>query len=223
MLKIRTCETQFKYLQGSDMAKTDTKAIKKSIIKIAFESSLIIFSVLLALFLNEYRGQLKAEEETNRALQMIEVELTTNLKTLTNWTPYHKQLIGEFDNAITQLEDTPTETDPRSYILGLMPKGLMQDFISRTAWESLQQSSSDVSLDIETTFLISKVYKLQQMGVEKTLMQFIEVMNSRESMRAENLKETLYLLKSTLQELHAQEVDLAYNYQNTLAKLEKID
>lgn len=201
------------------MTKTDTAAIKKSIIKIAFESSLIIFSVLLALFLNEYRGQLKAEQEKLRALQMIQVELTTNLTVLTNWTPYHKQLIEVFDNAIIQLEEAPAKTDPRSYILELMPKGLMQDFISRTAWESLQQASSDVSLDIETTFLISKVYKLQQMGVEKTLMQFVEVMNSREGMRAENLKETVYLLKSTLQELHAQEKELAYNYQNTLTKL----
>ncbi|MFH6955242.1 hypothetical protein ACHSBP_19255 [Pseudoalteromonas sp. XMcav1-K] len=201
------------------MAKTDTAAIKKSIIKIAFESSLIIFSVLLALFLNEYRGQLKAEQEKLRALQMIQVELNTNLTVLTNWTPYHKQLIEVFDNAIIQLGEAPAETDPRSYILELMPKGLMQDFISRTAWESLQQASSDVSLDIETTFLISKVYKLQQMGVEKTLMQFVEVMNSREGMRADNLKETLYLLKSTLQELHAQEKELAYNYQNTLTKL----
>lgn len=203
------------------MAPSATSKIKKSIIKIVFESSLIIFSVLLALFLNEYRGQLKAEEERVRALQMIEVELSTNQKILNKWAPNHEKLINIFDNAIEQLEHTPLETDPRGFILGLMPNGLIQDLISHSAWESLQHVNSNISLDIETTFLIAKVYKLQQLGVEQTLNRFVEVFNSRESMRAENLKETLYLLKSTLQELHAQEKDLAHAYQKTLTELKK--
>ena len=48
---------------------------KQSVLKLVFESVLIIFSILLALFLNEYRGQLKENQQKELAIQMVKIEL----------------------------------------------------------------------------------------------------------------------------------------------------
>lgn len=200
---------------------SNTTKFKQNILKIGFESSLIIFSVLLALVLNEYRGQLKTEKEKARAMQMIEREINNNVTIINNWIPYHDQVITAFDDAINELAENPTDKRPRDYILRLMPKGLVQEVVSRSAWDSLQQVSASVSLDIETIFLVSKVYKLQEIGVEHTLMRLIEIMNSREAMRNSNLEETLYLMKATLQELVAQERQLVYVYEKALTDLKQ--
>ncbi len=62
---------------------------RQNILKMVFESALIIFSVLLALFLNEYRGQLKENQAKKQALQMVKIELKANLETINEWYPYH--------------------------------------------------------------------------------------------------------------------------------------
>ena len=112
-----------------------TTKLKQNILKICFESFLIIFSVLLALVLNEYRGQLKADEERARAMQMIEVEINSNLDILNKWIPYHNELLVSFDNALSEIAQNSIEEDPRSYILNLMPKG--NNFESYAIWKQL--------------------------------------------------------------------------------------
>ena len=198
-----------------------TTKLKQNILKICFESFLIISSVLLALVLNEYRGQLKADEERARAMQMIEVEINSNLDILNKWIPYHNELLVSFDNALSEIAQNPIEEDPRSYILHLMPRGLIQDIISRSAWDSLQQVSGSVSLDMNDAFVISRLYKIQETGVESTMLRIIDIVNSRESMRASNLEETLYIMRSTLQEFVAQEKDLVQRYKQALNDLNK--
>jgi hypothetical protein len=62
--------------------KSTTFLTKQAILKLAFESVLIVFSVLLALFLNEYRGQLKENQQKELAIKMVRIELESNLKAL---------------------------------------------------------------------------------------------------------------------------------------------
>lgn len=76
----------------------------EKLVKVAFESSLIVFSVLLALFLNEYREQLKEERERDRAMQLIMVELKSNLTVLKQWIPYHQQVVKNLDELLENQE-----------------------------------------------------------------------------------------------------------------------
>lgn len=195
--------------------------LKKRLSKIVFESSLIIFSVLLALVLNEYIGKMKADKEKARALQMIKIELNENMQILNRWIPYHEQVIENFNTAIKNFNSDKVTDDSRMFILELMPNGVIQEMVSRSAWEALQQSSSRVSLDIETTFVLAKAYRLQELSVETTILNFINIMNDRESMKPNNLRETLYLMRSSFQELMAQEKNLVFVYQQTLDELSK--
>ncbi|TMN86526.1 hypothetical protein CWB72_19480 [Pseudoalteromonas phenolica] len=195
--------------------------LKKRLSKIVFESSLIIFSVLLALVLNEYIGKMKADKEKARALQMIKIELNENMQILNRWIPYHEQVIENFNTAIKNFNSDKVTDDSRMFILKLMPNGVIQEMVSRSAWEALQQSSSRVSLDIETTFVLAKAYRLQELSVETTILNFINIMNDRESMKPNNLRETLYLMRSSFQELMAQEKNLVFVYQQTLDELSK--
>ena len=195
--------------------------LKKRLSKIVFESSLIIFSVLLALVLNEYIGKMKADKEKARVLQMIKIEVNENMQILNRWIPYHEQVIENFNTAIKNFNSDQVTDDSRMFILELMPNGVIQEMVSRSAWEALQQSSSRVSLDIETTFVLAKAYRLQELSVETTILNFINIMNDRESMKPNNLRETLYLMRSSFQELMAQEKNLVFVYQQTLDELSK--
>ena len=74
---------------------------------------------------------------------------------------------------------------------------------------------------MKDAFVISRLYKIQETGVESTMLRIIDIVNSRESMRASNLEETLYLMRSTLQEFVAQEKDLVQRYKQALSDLKK--
>ena len=73
---------------------------KEKSLKLAFESGLIIFSVMLALFLDEYRSSLKEQAATQKALTNIEMEMNTNLDVLKRWQTYHQQVHQNIDTVL---------------------------------------------------------------------------------------------------------------------------
>ncbi len=74
------------------------------------EAMLIVFSVILALFLNEYRNNLKAKNEVEKTLVNLTTEIENNREILKKFMPYHQggaarlASIAENDSAINALE-----------------------------------------------------------------------------------------------------------------------
>jgi hypothetical protein len=183
--------------------------------KIVFESSLIVFSVLLALLLNEYREMIKEEQEKERALQMIQIELKGNRDTLSKWLPYHKQILKNFTEAVDKdsLEGLSLD-DQRLLIMKKIPKGVVIGLLETSAWEAIKLSNIPSNLNVETIFALSKLYNIQNQGVRGTLSRISTTLNSRELVGENNSKHSLFLLKSLFYELVAQEIYLIEYYKN---------
>lgn len=220
-----TCETFYNYIR-IDM-KSISIAIKKNVIKVVFESSLIIFSVLLALFLNEYREELAKEKEKERALEMVRVELKSNLETLNQWLPYHKKIVKNLTHSYNNLSlnqnDELSIEEQYDLITSLMPQGVVQTALVNSSWEAIKQSNLSSTIDLDIVFSLSKLFKLQSLGIEKTLQRTLTTLTSHGSSKKGNLKTTIFLLKRDLNELVSQEFYMIEVYKALIKKIELLD
>ena len=193
---------------------------KQNVLKLVFESALIIFSVLLALFLNEYRGQLKDNEQKSLALQMVEAELKFNLETINEWRSYHDEVLKNLNHA---LQSKPLKsslfTENGLIEEALMPKGVVQRLLDDGAWQTLKASSVASKIDFNTIFTLSKLYKAQAKGVELTLNNILTIISSRDALEKKNQRNTLLLLRNNVKEIVAQEVFLTVMYKQALSEI----
>lgn len=193
--------------------------IKKNAVKVVFESSLIIFSVFLALFLNEYREELARNKEKQRALEMVSTELQNNLETLNEWLPYHKEVLKNLEQAFDDNQDLPLN-DQYAFIMSLMPRGIVQSMLGNSSWEAIKQSNVSSTIDLDIIFSLSKLHKVQSLGIEATLQRTLMILYSRDSIRQGNLKETIFLLKNHFNELVGQEIYLIEVYTKLINEME---
>ena len=196
--------------------------IKKNTIKIVFESSLIIFSVLLALFLNEYREELARNQEKERALKMVSTELKSNLKTLQEWLPYHKEVLKNLEKSFDDNHGLSLN-DQHTLITSSIPNGIVQTMLDNSSWETIKQSNISSTIDLGIIFSLSKLYKVQSLGIESTLQRTLMILSSRESIREGNLRETIFLLKIHFNELIGQEVYMIDVYKQLIEEIESFD
>lgn len=198
------------------------KKARANIIKVLFESGLIVFSVLLALFLSEMHSQVKKDQEKVRALQLIKAELTANKALLEQWQPYHQQVLSKVESAINNPPEFSQSNKQREFILNQMPNGLVQDMLRNSAWDALKQSGISSNMHIETVSLLSTLYRLQALSIEATLARLGDIFYTRESVRKEHLLETLYLMRNLLLELIAQESFMIMHYQNAINDIDNL-
>lgn len=193
---------------------------KKDYIKLLIESVLIIFSVLLALFLNEYRGNIKEKRIQDEAFVKINHELMVNLEVLNEWLPYHQEVLINLRTALKSDSSRATMVSKDGvYFWGLMPRGVVQRLLDDAAWSALKSSNVFANIDFKRMLLLSKLYKLQSQGVETTLRGVLEIMYSREALNPDNLPETLMLLERGFGELVSQEDYLINQYQQAMTEL----
>ena len=189
--------------------------------KVLFESVLIIFSVLIALFLNEVHTQKKLEQERIRALQLIKAELNYNKALLEKWHPYHLSVLSNFETVMASPPSPLKDFKRREFFFELMPDGLVQDSLRNSTWSALKQSSITSHMRLETISAISTSYKMQNQSVEKSILGLFDMFVSRETMRKANLDETLDLMKKLVQELVAQEQFMIEHYKQSIAVIDK--
>ena len=194
---------------------------KQNIAKLVIESLLIVFSVLLALFLNEYLNTRKAQKVKENALARVVSELEANQATVKEWAPYHNEVLGNIKKALRNDSIKNTLKTPQGVeFWNLMPNGVVQQLIDDAAWQALKSSSAFSDLSFDTVLSLSKVYKLEKVGVESTIKSILEIINARESLHEENLQDTLVLLGKGFNELVAQELFLLDQYEKTLNELD---
>ncbi|KAA3612642.1 MAG: hypothetical protein DWQ05_18505 [Calditrichaeota bacterium] len=197
---------------------------KRDFLKLTIESVLIVFSVLLALGLNEFRSNYKENIQKKQALQKIINELQSNLEIVREWEPYHKEVFKNLQEA--QKKYTAGKdifTVERKDLQKLMPRGVVQSLIDDTAWQALKASSIFARIDFENAVTLAKIYKLQAIGVESTINSILDVLTSRESLKKENSRETMILLTSGFGELVSQESFLIHYYEKTLQEFENMN
>ncbi|PHS13153.1 MAG: hypothetical protein COA86_17515 [Kangiella sp.] len=193
---------------------------KQNVLKLVFESVLIIFSVLLALLLNEYRGQLKENKQKKLAMQMVKIELRANLETINEWRPYHEEVLTNLNEALkSDFSKNILFTENGERIGSLMPNGVVQQLIDNASWKTLKTSNISSTIDLNTMFTLSKLYKLQAQGVESTLNNILMIIKSRESLNKKNQRSTIMLLRNNFKEMVSQEVFLIHKYEQALIEI----
>ena len=200
---------------------TDKFFSKHNLIKLAFESGLIVFSVLLALFLNEYRTVLKEAELKRTALANVRQEIANNMGILDEWIPYHESVVQNLQEALDDEAIRAGMISNRRINFGMvMPGGIVQQLIQRTSWEALRNVNIISNLDYGDVLALSKIYDLQEEGVQQTIRIILAELSSREAQQIDKIEETLLILRNSFAELVSQETFLKQHYKMVLEQLD---
>jgi hypothetical protein len=194
---------------------------KSDLAKYALEAVLIVFSVLLALFLDQALTERRELQAVDELVGHIAEEISGNLEVVNKWFPYHESVIAKIEAhlASTELQKNLISDAGIDYFV-LMEDGVLQDFYSVSAWQLALQSEMISKLDIDTTQKISKGYYSQEY-VDGTLQRLVDFTFSRDAMEKAQLVHSLTLLRRLMQELVSQEYTLQRNYEEALSTLNK--
>ncbi len=186
----------------------------------ALEAILIVFSVLLALFLDSALEDRREARNINELIGHVADEMQSNLAIVDEWLPYHRSVIDEIDRylASNELRQSLLTADGIDYGR-LMERGLIQDFYSSSSWQLVQQSEITSRIDFELTYAISQAY-LSQQNVNLTLQRFSDFVFDRATYDPDQLVVSLRILRNLLQELSGQQSVLQHNYREALRTLQ---
>ena len=192
-------------------------------IKLGVESFLIVFSVLLALALNEYLSARKEEERTKQALLSIQEELQENQKIIEAWHDIHQKVLQN----ITRLRNSKEVHDSlvindQLQLNKIFSGTLIPKIVRSTAWETAKSTGIMQNLDLQLAHTLSDMYELQSMGAASTANKLIALLYERETHQQERVAQTLMLLQFTMAELVSQENYLTTAYDDVLKKLDTV-
>jgi hypothetical protein len=182
--------------------------MKNSLRDYFIQSVLIVFSVLLALFLDEYLNNLRSEKELNTILINIKSEVVKNEKILTRLIPYHSKVLNKIDSVLNDNNAIGKNIDSSDLLFRLAPKGIMQELLSNTAWETAKLNGTIARIDTELLQSLAEIYDQQNLTF-KPVEEIIELLYSREFLMKEKTKENLILVYRQLRELIGREKQLA--------------
>lgn len=196
---------------------------RENLARYTLEAILIIFSVLLALFLDSVLEDRKEARIVEELVSHVADEMRSNLAVVDEWLPYHRNVINEIDRylAAGELRQDLLTTDGIDYGR-LMPKGLIQDFYSHSSWQLAQQSEMTSRIEFDVTYAISQAY-LSQQNVNRTLQRFSDFVFDRSTHDPDQLVTSLRILRNLLQELSGQQSVLQHNYEEALRAVDSID
>jgi len=196
---------------------------KENLVRYTLEAILIVFSVLLALFLDNVIGDRREARIIDELVSHIADEMKSNLTIVDEWLPYHRAVIDEVDRylASDELQQSLLTADGIDYGR-LMERGLIQDFYSNSSWQLAQQSELTSRIEFEVTYAISRAY-LSQQNVNLTLQRFSDFVFERQTHDPDKLVNSLRILRNLLQELSGQQSVLQHNYREALQAVDRMN
>ncbi|WP_224999346.1 hypothetical protein [Cesiribacter sp. SM1] len=190
-------------------------------IKLGIESLLIVFSVLLALALNEYMSQNKEDERTKQALISIREELRENQKIVRNWHQNHRVALKKIEEYRGRTEAYDSLVVNHQFQLNRLFEGtLIPNLVRSTAWETAKSTGILQNIEVPLANSLSETYDAQKLGVSNTADRLISLIFERETHQQERAAQTLVLLQFTMAELVGQESYLISAYDDMLQKLD---
>jgi len=188
----------------------------KSLKTVFYEFTLIVFSVLFALFINEMRNNYNEKRNTQTLIDNIKLELQTNKVLATELSAYHKNCLKRMRDAYNQDSlETAFFEDEVFEIGNVAPKGIIQDDFKHIAWDVAIQEKISSRINFETSKILFEVYE-QQRTVNATVGNILNIISTREAQRKNLLHETVTLFGMELQLLHGQEDYLLSKYEEAL-------
>ena len=123
-----------------------------------FESALIVFSILLALAVNQWADSRKQRQLTDHALTAIHTEIVQNADRIRERRPYHLSLESELKHA-----DSIGNVHRYSDLKHAAPdwSGFENPELDETAWQSAMTLGVAPNLGFDTLQTLSRLYGLQ--------------------------------------------------------------
>ena len=189
-------------------------------IKLLSESGMIILSVLLALFINEWRNNYNENVQTQKIISNLKAEIKTNQKFVQKLYPYHHEVEKRIDQAIEgDSLNAVFWSDYGFNISKVAPQGIIQGKISDIAWTIAKEDKITNRISLEKSHRLFGVYD-QQKVVRSTIDRIINLISSRETQRLELLRENATVFSLDINELVGQLKYLDYQYKKALEVLQ---
>jgi hypothetical protein len=122
--------------------------------RVLFESTLIVFSVLLALALNEWRAGAVQRQRVAQAVAAIRAEVEENGRLTRDALAYHEELAESFSGSVARGDAMPD--------MDVITQGLLAPArVLRTAWEAMQNAGLAAELSYDLMLTLSRAYAQQ--------------------------------------------------------------
>ena len=188
-----------------------------------FEGALIVFSVMLALFLNQIVENINTSRDKEKAISHITAELQRNLEIVEEWAVIHNRMKSRTDSIINgQNAELRNQLLDESILnLGVLTGGesIVNSSLSNTAWETAKATRIINEFEFETVELLTGVYSLQELVFNNTIMKLTDTFFERETHDPELLEGTLLQLQLRFTELVGQETVLIEAYRDAIRQL----
>lgn len=196
---------------------------KENLVRSILEAILIVFSVLLALFLDNVIEDRREARIIDELVSHIADEMKSNLTIVDEWLPYHRAAIDEIDRylASDDLQQSLLTADGVDYGR-FMKRGLIQDFYSTSSWQLAQQSELTSRIDFDVSYTIARAY-LSQQNVNLTLRRFSDFFFERQTHDPDQLVKSLRILRNLLLELSGQQSVMQHNYRSALEAVDQMN
>ena len=189
------------------------------------EGTLIIFSVLFALFINKLFDDYQTNQKKVAALESIEQELLRNQSILKNWKEKHIAIRDRISSILEGESDSlKMELLKFNYLnLGILTdnESLIDAILIDTAWESARSTGIVSEFDFETTQKLTLVYSMQDVLTDRTIAKILDYYFDTNSHDMENLERILVQFQLRFWELTGQEELMMTVYQDALEQLEE--
>jgi hypothetical protein len=186
------------------------------------DALLIVFSVLLALILNEIRNNWQEKRHTRQLLANLRTELQNNKRLLEEQYRYHTGVLRNIDSALVhEPYRNLIFSDDKIHLQVMAKEGVGLADFDQTAWEIAKANNIVSKIDMETMSLLNNIAR-QHSRIEKIEDEVAKVIFAPGSRKKENARETLLLMSYAY---HGWAVDrtpgLLKSYELAIQKLEK--
>ncbi|BDD12000.1 hypothetical protein FUAX_44320 (plasmid) [Fulvitalea axinellae] len=189
------------------------------------EGALIVFSVLFALFINQTFEDYRIRKKKDIAKESILKEIKRNQETLNQWKTTH----AGFSKRIKDMHEGRADSLKVALFkggflnIGVLTNGksFANDFLSMTAWESARTTGIITEFDYETIEMLTEVYTVQDLLVNKTLMGLLDSYFDPNTHNLENKDRTMMHFRVRIMELTSQEQFMGRVYKNAIKRLEE--
>ena len=174
-----------------------------------FESVLIVFSILLALAMNEWQQDRERVHVVHRSILLLEREIRRNESSLTDQVPYHaglrvvlhKGVGGDGVATVAAYREVMQEFEPASFI--------------NSAWSTAMATGSLANMDFELVSAISLTYGIQSRLEQIYATGPADLMQSGK-LTQENLPTTISAASRYIDDVTAREDELEGVYKQAL-------
>lgn len=189
------------------------KDVRNSVVTLTIQILSIVFSILLALSLNEWKESRNNRQLTLATLKNFRQELATNKKAV-------ETALRDQRGFLDSLKKQTAQTDPKKEKAIILPEINMPDVLT-TAWETALVTKATVHIDYEMVSSLSELYLQQKWlsSLEDKVFQTILSPYSHEKKNAESLARSLYVSLKNIMEV---EGNLLSMYDIAIQKIETL-